>query len=254
MPQATGKQQQGPPPTRSSDDFDWDDLSLPSNAAASLPAALDNDDLFADLQLPATAATSIVPASQHPESQPAAFPLPASAANVASNPFAGANGAGGKPTANIDLGNEIQRQLAEPIAMHRSSLGYRAGLGLLSVFMMAMPLAYVALVAASTWMVYHYTFDVFPELVSGMGVRGGRVMIFVWLAMVSPIIAGVTVVIFMLKPIFFSLVGFGPSRTRAVTREGEPVLFELVDHICDAIKAPRPKRIEVDSNVNASAS
>ncbi len=257
-PPTAAKQQQAPPPPRSADDIDWDDLSLPSPAATaaaspSTPNALDNDDLFADLQLPAATAGPMASASQ-----PVAFPIPASVAKVTSSESPKPKVAPGKPAAapaaKIDFRQEIQRQLDQPIAMHRPSFGYRAGLGLLSLFMMAMPLAYVALVAASAWLVYHYTFHVFPELVSGMGVRGGRAMIFVWLAMVSPIIAGVTVVIFMLKPIFFSLVGFGPARTRAVTREGEPVLFELVDHICDAIKAPRPQRIQVDSNVNASAS
>ncbi|WP_442505173.1 M48 family metallopeptidase [Novipirellula sp. SH528] len=253
LAQPSRKQQQSPQPNTSLDGFDWDDLQLPSSGATasvgtSVPAALDDDDLFSDLQLPAVAANP--PRVASPLEPSAVKPFPVKAASV--NAVPGRSAAAAIP--KVDLSKEIQKQLGEPISMHRSSLGYRAGLGLLSLFMMAMPLAYVALVAATTWMVYHYTFNIFPEMVSGIGVRGGRAMVFVWLLMFSPIVAGVITVIFMLKPIFFSLVGFGPSRTRALTREGEPVLFELVDRICDTIKAPRPKRIEVNSEVNASAS
>lgn len=138
--------------------------------------------------------------------------------------------------------------------MRRASIGYRASLGLLSIFMMSMPLAYAAFVAFTTWLVYYYTFSVVPDLAQGVGLRGGRAAIVIWIALITPIVVGVIVVVFMCKPIFFSLVSFGPSRTRSLTREGEPILFDLVDRICDAIDAPKPSRIEVDGDVNASAS
>lgn len=161
----------------------------------------------------------------------------------------------GKPASSTaKLEDEIQKQLAQSIKLHRPSFTYRLGLVFASLVMLAMPLAYTVLVAATAWLVYYYTFHVFPGAISGIGLRGGRAMIFVMIALVAPIVAGVTVVIFMFKPIFFSLVDFRPNRTRSLTREGEPLLFELVDRICDPIKAPRPHKIQVNSEVNASAS
>ncbi len=74
------------------------------------------------------------------------------------------------------------------------------------------------------------------------------------LLITAPILAGLIVLVFMFKPIFFSIVGSRATRFRSLTRAGEPELFELVDRICDTIRAPRPSRIQVDSEVNASAS
>lgn len=194
------------------------------------------DDFFANLELPPAAA----------------FPVKSATAAIGDTTTQTALQS--KLNSKFDYGKEIERQLAEPIKLRRASLGYRASLGLLSIFMMSMPLAYAAFVGLTAWLVYYYTFNIVPDVAQQTGLRGGRAMIIMWMALITPIIVGVIVVVFMCKPIFFSLVDFSPSRTRTLTRTGEPLLFELVDRICETIRAPKPIRIEVDSQVNASAS
>ncbi len=61
------------------------------------------------------------------------------------------------------LMDEIQKQLSSPIPLRGASLGYRLGLGALSLFMMAMPIAYAALVAGVAMGLYHYSFTIFPS-------------------------------------------------------------------------------------------
>lgn len=198
------------------------------------------DDFFANLELPPAAA----------------FPVKSATAAIGDTTIQTALQSNPKSNlkSKFDYGKEIEKQLAEPIKLRRASLGYRASLGLLSIFMMSMPLAYAAFVGLTAWLVYYYTFNIVPDVTQETGIRGGRAMIIMWMALITPIIVGVIVVVFMCKPIFFSLVDFSPSRTRTLPRTGEPLLFELVDRICETIRAPKPIRIEVDSQVNASAS
>jgi hypothetical protein len=67
----------------------------------------------------------------------------------------------------------------------------------------------------------------------------------------TPAVAGIVLVVFMLKPLFFRTVSH--ARGRSLTRKGEPRVYELVDAICNAVGAPQPARIDVDYHVNASA-
>jgi hypothetical protein len=71
-------------------------------------------------------------------------------------------------------------------------------------------------------------------------------------AYVAPLVAGAILVFFMFKPLFAKPVKRG--KPRSLNREQEPVLFAFVDRVCAAVRAPRPSRIDVDCDVNASAS
>jgi hypothetical protein len=55
----------------------------------------------------------------------------------------------------------------------------------------------------------------------------------------------------MIKPLFARTERGG--RTRSLRREAEPLLFAFVDRICETVGSPRPKQIDVDCEVNASA-
>ena len=75
---------------------------------------------------------------------------------------------------------------------------------------------------------------------------------FAFLLYVAPMIIGGILVLFMFKPLLSR-----PAqrrKSRALSRDKEPLLFAFVDRLCDAVHAPRPKRIDVDLQVNASAS
>lgn len=225
---------------RNADAFPLSKPHTPANQNLSFEPPDVSDDLFADLELPSSSSFPSFPVATVPGIDP--------------QPRHGA----GKPAApsspRFDYVKEIKKQLSQPIKRRRTSIMYRLCLGVLSMFMMAMPLAYVAFVALTTFLVYHYTFHLLPGYSKDIGLRGGRATIIIYTVLITPVIAGITVIIFMCKPIFFSIVGFGPGRTRTLTRTGEPVLFELVDRICETIRAPKPLSIEVDSQVNASAS
>ncbi|TWU60394.1 heat shock protein HtpX [Rubripirellula tenax] len=151
-----------------------------------------------------------------------------------------------------DLSKVITQQLTGSIPNHRVSLGYRIGLSVNAVFMLMLPMAYLGLILLSIYGMYHYTFDVMPTMLQRL--PRGRVAIIAMALYLTPIIAGITVIIFMIKPIFVAIIQPGDPRKRSINRENEPLLFELVDRICDVTGAPKPTRIDVDSEVNASAS
>ena len=62
---------------------------------------------------------------------------------------------------------------------------------------------------------------------------------------------GGVVVLFMLKPFFAK--NAGAKKERVLERDAEPLLHALVEQICASVGSPRPSRIEVNCDVNASA-
>ena len=74
----------------------------------------------------------------------------------------------------------------------------------------------------------------------------GKVIIYI-----LPLVAGPILMLFMIKPIFARRV----CRERRVSliRDNEPRLFAFVDAVCEAVGAVKPKRIDIDCDVNASA-
>ena len=146
------------------------------------------------------------------------------------------------PAANSELVALVDIEV-EPV---RLSLLYRAGLALAATTMLVLPIVYVALVLAVAWGVWiHATTNY--GIVTESGGTQARV-----LAYVAPIVAGSLGVLFMIKPLF------APARGRpaaqSLRREDHPVLHAYVDRLCDSLGAPRPQRIDVDMQVNASAS
>ncbi len=59
-------------------------------------------------------------------------------------------------------------------------------------------------------------------------------------------------ILFMCKPLFAR--SARRDKPRSLTRRGEPLLFAFVEKLCEAVGAPCPRRIDVDCQVNASAS
>ncbi|MCU0709439.1 MAG: M48 family metalloprotease [Pirellula sp.] len=130
------------------------------------------------------------------------------------------------------------------------SMAYRIHLLLVATTMLILPMIYVAMVISAGLCVVYYTFVVTPTLL--MSIRPSRIGVFLYAAVLAPILIGIILVAFMIKPLFFRI--RGEARRRSLKREAQPVIFALVDRICDATGAPRPARIDVDYQVNASAS
>ncbi|MCA9262460.1 MAG: M48 family metallopeptidase [Planctomycetales bacterium] len=125
---------------------------------------------------------------------------------------------------------------------------YRLGIVLVTLTMVMLPIVYLAFVALVAYGVYYHMI----HHAGMLSVARGRAAILVLLAYLSPLIVGAILVLFMFKPILARPARIG--RTRSLTRDGEPVLFSFIDALCDKIGAPRPQRIDVNCDANASAS
>lgn len=72
------------------------------------------------------------------------------------------------------------------------------------------------------------------------------------LAFLMPCVMLPLLLFLIVKPLFSSM--GPPTGRRSLKRDDEPLLFDFVDRICEAVNAPYPKQINIDSQVNASAS
>lgn len=132
------------------------------------------------------------------------------------------------------------------VPARRLPWSYRLWIFVVACVMVALPIIYVAIMAAACYAIYwHAVHDIviFNKVKGG----GGAVV-----GYFGPLFALSVLVAFMAKPLF------APRRQqftgRSLTRKEEPALFALVDGICESVGAPRPIRIDVDCDVNASAS
>ncbi|MEZ6033393.1 MAG: M48 family metalloprotease [Planctomycetaceae bacterium] len=132
---------------------------------------------------------------------------------------------------------------------------YRLGIALTSLFMIMLPLIYLAMIFGVGWLAWYHAVNhisivtAVPKSVSGR--NSGHAAILALLLYLTPIIAGVVLILFMLKPLFSKPTT--DSGRRTLKPGEEPLLFEFVDRICAAVGAPRPRRIDIDCNINASA-
>lgn len=148
------------------------------------------------------------------------------------------------------LADTVRSAFVGAIEPVKITAGYRLGILLAAAAMVALPIVYIGLIIGVVWlMCWHATHNV--TLASGGA--GGRGAIRSALALyIGPLIAGCVLVLFLLKPLFARPAK--RSKPRTLSRSREPLLFEFVDGICAAVGAPRPRRVCVDCDVNASAS
>jgi len=123
---------------------------------------------------------------------------------------------------------------------------YSAGLGLVAFAMVLLPLIYLALIALTAWLVlWHLKNDAWI-----LGSHGGGFMKLV--VYLGPAVAGGILIFFMVKPFFAAKAK--PPEPITLDPAKEPLLFAFVRKICGLVGAPAPCRIDVDCQVNASAS
>jgi Zn-dependent protease with chaperone function len=128
----------------------------------------------------------------------------------------------------------------------RVSLLYKAGLAVVAFAMILLPAIYLALIALAIWLVYlHLAHN--TGLLTGRGHGLWRLLIYA-----GPALAGGILVFFMVKPFFAKRVKENEPFT--LKPEDEKVLFPFIEHICRLVRAPKPCRVDVDMQVNASAS
>ncbi len=119
-------------------------------------------------------------------------------------------------------------------------------LGLLTVActMILLPLMYVGFVGLVGYGVYYHASH-HVHILHGTGFRVRL------LAYFGPLIIGVILFVFLIKPLFSR-----PARRErriSLVRDNEPLLFDFVEALCRSLGAPAPRRIDVDLDVNAAA-
>lgn len=151
--------------------------------------------------------------------------------------------------ADLDRERALLAGLSGEIPRVRVRQRYKAGLLAAAVVMVILPLVYVAVICLVLYGVYlHAIYDT-SIVTAGPSGRGAIVALFAYLA---PILAGGLLVAFMVKPLFAKR-----SQRRApysLSRSEQRMLYTFVDRLCTVVGARKPSRIDVDCQVNASAS
>lgn len=151
----------------------------------------------------------------------------------------------GSPVYGAALRDELLASFSGPLPPVAVSPIYHLGLLLLTVAMVALPAAYVALVVLVGWLTWQHAlnFEYFFSMASK------RIALLLYAV---PLLAGAIATVFMIKPLFAR----PPRRGEPISldRKHEPLLFAFVERLCQVVGAPTPKRIDVDCQVNASAS
>lgn len=133
--------------------------------------------------------------------------------------------------------------VAGTIEPTRLSWLYRAGLFVVAIAMLLLPLLYLSVVAGAASVVWwHLTAN--RWLLSD--VSQWRL-----LGYAAPAVIGVALVFFMVKPLLAR-----PANRRdplPILPDEEPGLFDFIEQICRQVRAPVPRRVQMDCQVNASA-
>lgn len=126
------------------------------------------------------------------------------------------------------------------------SFPYKFTLFLVSLLMIMLPLLYVGILGAAGWATW-WNFDAnfLAQMKDGNAEKGH------YLIHAVITLAGVFMVVFMIKPIFVRVRNDYTPLT--LSRTEEPELFDFVSALCRQVGAPAPTRIDVNCEVNAAA-
>jgi predicted Zn finger-like uncharacterized protein len=126
---------------------------------------------------------------------------------------------------------------------------YRLWIVIIAFFMILLPAIYLSLVAIVGYGVYLHAITNHVLLTAGGGGRhSAKVALILY---VGPMVVGLIVVAFMLKPLFAR--AGKKQKSREIDPSKEALLAAFVDGVCSSVGAPTPSGIEVDCQVNASA-
>ena len=131
-----------------------------------------------------------------------------------------------------------------------ASVFYQFGLLLLTGAILVLPLIYLAIVAAGAFGVYWWATHA-AGILTAPG-YSYPILIAKVLVYLTPLVTGGIVVFFMIKPLLAPRARH--AQPLALNPANEPLLFGFIGEICRTVGAPPPSRIDVDCNLNASAS
>jgi len=131
----------------------------------------------------------------------------------------------------------------------RISLLYQAGLLLVALTMVLLPLVYLAMVMAAGWGVYYFAVHCRFLVTSMQG--GPRLYLLKLLVYGGTLFVGAVLVFFMVKPLFARRQK--RAQPLALNPGVDATLFAFIARICESVGAPMPRRIDLDCQLNASA-
>jgi Zn-dependent protease with chaperone function len=140
--------------------------------------------------------------------------------------------------------------LTAGIQRPRPGFFYTLGLLLVAFTMVLLPVIYVALIGLAGWAVYFHAFHHFEPIMT-WGSQNWRVMLIKGLVYATPIIVGLIIIFFMIKPLLSRR--RTPPQSLALNPANEPVLFAFIDTVARAVGAPIPRRVDLDCQLNAAA-
>ncbi len=146
------------------------------------------------------------------------------------------NGAGSSPLHGF----------AGVVTPSRPSVAYQLGLAVVAFVMVLLPAIYVGLILLAAWGVWYHATNAFFVL------QGARGSWFTLLFYIGPIVGGLTVIAFMVKPLFARRPP--PPPAMALDADEERLLFAFIARVCRLVGAPLPRRVEVNCVANAAAS
>lgn len=149
-----------------------------------------------------------------------------------------------EPAARLDQAT-VERAFAGEFAAVRINHKYLMGLFGTATLMLLLPLIYLGIIALTGYAtLWHIVNNLEPATRAGNGIITGVLYL-------TPIVIGITLVLFLIKPIFARPaikrlpIALDPVRHRR--------FFHFVECICTRVGAPKPSAIHVDGYVNASA-
>lgn len=123
----------------------------------------------------------------------------------------------------------------------RPGFRYSLGLAFAAVVMISMALVYSSLVLLVGYGLLKWVL-LLPRFLGALGALG------IWLLIFSIVLV---LLLFLIKPLFAPKARH--IQPLALSPEAEPLLFALVERICQTVGSPTPRRIDVDCEINASA-
>lgn len=145
------------------------------------------------------------------------------------------------PETRSKIQAKLLAALEGSIDLPRKTVLYKLGLLLVAVANLLLPVLYLGLLFLIGHALYWHARYNQP------GTSRGEVMLYL-----SAYAAGGMTLFFLIKPLFFK--DPEASSPLLLKRSAEPFLFEYVEALCKALKAPKPTSIELICEPNASAS
>ena len=130
----------------------------------------------------------------------------------------------------------------------RVSPPYTLALMLITVVMVLLPYL-LGLTVLAGYGVYYWAVHARGMLTV---THNARLLLILGVVYVAPLFAGVVLVFFMFKPWFAPRANF--PQPLALNPAAEKTLFAFITKICELVGAPLPRRIDLDAELNASAS